>query len=123
MAWAKSTVDADKIVSLDGQKYLITSLTGRKGGEENLTGSADKSKTLLGDTLINFTVDADKLISLLGGVGVSLEGAKYIATLLGELATTVQLLGEFPYSYYQVTVDTTYITVDYTDITVDRNLS
>jgi hypothetical protein len=124
MAWEKSAGDSDKVVSLTGDKWLVSSLTGEKGDSTfPLYGSVDKSNVLLGDKIVTLTVDSDKIISILGSVGVSLEGAKHIAILLGELATTIQLLGEYPYSYFNITIDTTYITIDYIDITIDREIT
>lgn len=120
MAWYKNDANSDKVVLITGDKYLISSLSGSKD-VININATADKSEVLLGDKNLTLTVDADKIISLLGSVGVSLEGAKRIATILGELSTTINLLGEAPYSYFKIRIDTTYITVDYTDVKVDRD--
>jgi len=119
MSW-NINVTADKTLLVTGE-YPSESLLGEKDIFP-LSGSADKQKGLFGDTIVSFTSDSDKIVSLLGSVGVSLTGQKLLPTyLLGKKDTTVALLGEAPRSFFRIHVDTTYITCDDVSVTCDRD--
>lgn len=118
--WYKDNGKSDKIIPLIGDKYLTTSLQGSKG-DISISGLVDKRKVLLGEKNTLLVGNANKNITLLGSVGVSLQGSKKISTLLGESATKINLIGVFPYSYFKIRIDTTYITIDFTDTRIDRD--
>ena len=118
--WKKYTSTADKNMLVNGNKHLSTFLAGRKELDLALSASSNLRELLLGDFFIIFNTFSDKVVSLSGSTLVSLNGTKQISTLIGELSTTTNLLGDASYSKFPIYCDTTYVTFDYVDITWDN---
>lgn len=105
-------VTSDKIVLELGSKN-ITTLSGQKGGADNLTGTADKIASFVGLKQISALGGTTGTTTLSGLKYISdLSGLKNISALSGTLSKSPVLLGSACEGTWYIHADTTYKTAD-----------